>query len=327
MTFSHREFVRCSISTALLFILLCPAQAQTTDGVARKGANPSRSYPPQIADANQEIYKKIGDVELKAYVFNPDDWKPGDKRPAIIFFFGGGWRSGSPTQFEHHCRYFAARGMVAITADYRVASRQDVRAVACVADAKSAIRWLRNNAERLGVDPAKVVAAGGSAGGHIAAATGTIKGFDESDEDSSISSIPNAMALFNPALVLAPVEGLAGFDAKKLQELEPRLGVPPAALSPYHCLTEKIAPTIIFHGEADTTVPFKTAELFTERAQQLGSHCELKGYAGQPHGFFNRSRGNENYFKQTVMELDRFLVELNYLPSAADSSALELLAP
>src|SRR6185503_1822467 len=119
--------------------------------------------------------------------------KPTDKSPAIVFFFGGGWTNGSPGQFEEHCKHLGSRGLVAITADYRVASRQQVKAVSCVADAKSAIRYVRKEAARLGIDPDRIVAGGGSAGGHIAACTGTIDGFDEAGEDKSISSVPNAM--------------------------------------------------------------------------------------------------------------------------------------
>ena len=92
--------------------------------------------------------------------------------------------------------------MVAMAAEYRVYSRHKARVVDCVADAKSAIRWVRKNADRLGIDPDRIASGGGSAGGHLAAAVGTLEEFDEPDEDSSISSCPNAMLLFNPALDL-----------------------------------------------------------------------------------------------------------------------------
>src|SRR5262249_13533381 len=149
--------------------------------------------------------------------------KPTDKRPAIVFFFGGGWTNGSPMQFEEHCKYLASRGIVAITADYRVASRHQVKAVSCVADAKSAIRFVRKEADRLGVDPNKIVASGGSAGGHIAACSGVISGFNESSEDASVSSVPNALALFNPAVVLAPAVGLPPANQEKVDSLIDRM--------------------------------------------------------------------------------------------------------
>jgi acetyl esterase/lipase len=291
--------------------LLVVALVATAGAQEKKGA---KRYPPNMPGAKVETYKTVGDVKLDLYIFYPEGHKPTDKRPAAVFFFGGGWQNGSPGQFEEHCKYLAGRGMVAITADYRVASRQQVKAVSCVADAKSAIRFVRKEATRLGVDPNKIVAGGGSAGGHIAACTGVIQGFDESSEDGSISSVPNAMALFNPAVVLAPVEGLAEIDQDRVTSLKDRMGTDPKALSPYHHVRKGAPPTIIFHGKDDPTVPYKTVELFTKAMTDAGNDCKLVGYEGQKHGFFNFDRGPE-YYNRTVAELDRFLVEKGFLTS------------
>ena len=120
-------------------------------------------------------------------------------RPAAVFFYGGAWNRGTVTQFEQQAKYLASRGMVTFVADYRVKSRQKVAPDACVADAKSAVRWVRTHAERLGIDPERIAAGGGSAGGHIAAAAGMCDGLDDTAEaDSTISSKPNALLLFNP---------------------------------------------------------------------------------------------------------------------------------
>ena len=129
-------------------------------------------YPPDIPDAKVEVYKTIGDSRLNLYIFNPPESAPSARRAAIVFFFGGGWESGSPVQFAAQCRNIASLGMVAITADYRVLSRQHSTIVDSVRDAKSAIRYVRENAARLGIDPQRIAAGGGSAGGHLAAASG-----------------------------------------------------------------------------------------------------------------------------------------------------------
>ncbi len=259
-----------------------------------------------------EVYKTVGDTELKLYIAEPADLKPGDKRPAVVFFFGGGWTGGSPRQFLPQCKYLASRGMVAIAADYRVKSRNGVQAVECVKDAKSAIRWVRAHAEQLGIDPHRIVAGGGSAGGHLAGATGTIDDFDEADEDQTVSSRPNAMLLFNPALVLAPVEGLA-VDRSWLDRIPGRLGVEPEALSPYHHIGKDTPPTAIFHGQADRTVPYVTAEAFAKAMQKAGNPCTLYGYADQGHGFFNYGRAGNEMFVATLTDADKFLTELGYL--------------
>ena len=73
-------------------------------------AQRSWTYPPVFEDAKEFTYRTIGDVELRAWVFQPDDISEGDTRPAVVFFFGGGWRSGTPAQFADQCRYLASRG-------------------------------------------------------------------------------------------------------------------------------------------------------------------------------------------------------------------------
>jgi acetyl esterase len=289
----------------LAFATAFPAQAQT-----------QKTYPPKIDGAEVFVYRTVGDVKLNAYVFGADA-EAETLRPAVVFFFGGGWANGSPTQFEQHSRYLASRGLVAITCDYRVLSRHGTPAKECVTDAKAAIRWVRENAAKLGVDPDRVAAGGGSAGGHIAACTGVIDGFESEGENSNISSRPNALILYNPALVLAPF----GEDNPELQsreaEMRKRMGVDPKALSPIHHVQAHEPPTIIFHGEADTTVPFVTARDFTTAMEKAGNRCELKAYPDAGHGFFNAGRVGNKAFLSTLNETDEFLQSLGWLTGSA----------
>lgn len=275
----------------------------------REGA---AGYPPVLEGARVETYKTVGATKLTLSIFNPKDHQASDRRAAIVFFFGGGWQSGSPKQFEQQCRYLSSRGMVAITADYRVGSRHQAKAVQCVADAKSAIRWVRANAARLGIDPLRIAAGGGSAGGHIAGCTAYSKGGDEPGEDLKVSSAPNALVLFNPALTLAPIDGQAfeGFGQKVPAE---RLGIEPQDISPAHHVKPGGPPAIIFHGRADTTVPYVTAEVFAVKMKAANNRCELVGYDGQKHGFFNFGREGDQYFRDTLQRADEFLVSLGYL--------------
>jgi len=263
-------------------------------------------YPPQLDGARVEMYKTVGDTKLNLYIFAPAN---PTNAPAIVFFFGGGWHGGSPQQFETHCRHLAQRGMVAITADYRVKSRQNARPVDGVADARSAIRWVRAHAAPLGVDPNRIAAGGGSAGGHLAAGTAFIREFDAADEDKNIPAEPNALVLFNPVLVLAPLAGLnldKSFGARVPEE---RLGTKPEHLSPAHHITRNAPPTIIFHGRADTTVPFATAAAFAAKMKEAGNRCELVGFEGQSHGFFNR----EPFRSRTLAATEEFLGSLGWI--------------
>ncbi len=267
------------------------------------------TYPPELPEAEKLSYKKVRDVELNLWVFKPDDWKTGDKRPAVVFFFGGGWKAGSPEQFTEQCKYLAKRGMVAITADYRVSSRNNTKAIDCVEDARDAMRWVRSHAKELGIDPNRIAAGGGSAGGHIAACLGTI--FPEEREKTS--SRPDAMLLFNPACVMAPMEGVPPRSAEKNANLRERMGTELKALSPAHHVSDKAPPCIVFHGSGDTTVAFVTSEAFTREMKKSGVRCELKAHEGEKHGFFNFGRGENRSFNKTMEQLDAFLVSLGWL--------------
>jgi len=290
----------------------------STSGAAENAAPAGRAkkggfgYPPELPGSKVVTYKTVGDAKLALYIFNPEGHKASDMSPAIVFFFGGGWTSGSPVQFEQQCRYLASRGMVAITADYRVASRHPVKAAQCVADAKSAIRYVRAHAKELGVDPKRIAAGGGSAGGHIAGCTGTVPTLDEAGEDGAVSSVPDAMVLFNPALTLAPVEknDFGGFGARVPAE---RLGAEPVAISPTHNVKAGAPPTIVFHGKADSTVPFATVEMFASAMKKAGNRCEVAGFDGQQHGFFNFGRGDNAMFIETMKQTDKFLASLGWL--------------
>ena len=140
----------------------------------------AENSPEPKVQKKEIVYKKIGDVELKLHLY--ESKSENKKRPAIVFFFGGGWTGGSPKQFFPHCEHFASLGMVAISAEYRVKSRHGTTPFECVKDGKSAIRYVRANAKKLGIDPKKIIAGGGSAGGHVAACTGTIEGHEEKGE-------------------------------------------------------------------------------------------------------------------------------------------------
>src|SRR4029079_14661005 len=98
--------------------------------------------------------------------------------------------------FVPQAEYFASRGLVAACADYRIESQHKTTPDKCIEDAKTAIRWLRAKAGDFGVAPDRIVASGGSAGGHLAAATALLPGFDAPGENPSVSCKPNALVLF-----------------------------------------------------------------------------------------------------------------------------------
>ena len=256
--------------------------------------------PTAIEGATTHVYKSIGDVALRLHVFKPARAEASAQKPVIVFFFGGGWRAGVLSQFVPQARHLADRGMVAIVADYRVFGRHGSTPFEAMADAKSALRWVRAHATELGVDPNRLAAAGGSSGGHLAASTAVFSTFDEPGEDLKVSSKPNALVLFNPALDTSAIQqfGDRGRDG-----------------SPFHHLIANIPPTLIMHGKADSTVPYESVDRFCAASKALGNRCELVGYEGAAHGFFNPQNADGKWYRQTLLEADRFLTKLGYLPS------------
>ncbi len=114
-------------------------------------------------------YKITPQGDLRMNLYFPPGWRKTDRRPGIVFFFGGSCATGSPAQFASTAEYFASRGLVAASAEYRIESIHHTSLSACAEDGKSAIRWLRMNAPRLGIDHTRIIAGGGSSGATIAA--------------------------------------------------------------------------------------------------------------------------------------------------------------
>ncbi len=246
------------------------------------------------------LYKQVDTTNLHMVVDYPPNFEHSKSYPAMVFFFGGGWNGGNIGHFEPQAKYFAMRGMVCFRVDYRVKSRQGTTPFESLRDAKSAIRFIREHASDFSVDPQKIVASGGSAGGHLAAATALITGYNEGTDQRSYSCVPNALVLFNPVMDNGP--GGYGYE---------RVGEAYRTFSPLHNIMEGAPPTILFLGTKDRLIPVETAEYYKMVMEKVGSRCDLHLYEGMGHGFFNYGQ-IENY-KLTVSEANRFLISLGYL--------------
>jgi acetyl esterase len=273
-------------------------------------ATPDPSLPASLDGASEFVYKRASGVDLKVWVFSPNDLKPAERRPAILLFGGGAWVNQSPLQFSRQARYLATKNLVAIVADYRVRKLNNTTPYEAVADAKSAVRWLREHASELRISPTSLAVGGGSAGGHLALTTALVSELDEPGENQSVSSKPNALVLFNPLVntVPPPEMVLSPLQKQFLTLLGPRA----REISPSHHLAKNLPPTIIFHGKADTLVPFSEAEAFCRKANELGNRCELVGFDGADHGFFNPAT-SAKWYSETLSGAEKFLRELGYL--------------
>ncbi len=214
---------------------------------------------------------------------------------------GGGWTGGDTSQFYAQAKYLASRGMVAICAQYR-RSLKTAKPVWCVEDARSSMRFLRKGSSELGLDPNRIAAGGGSAGGHLAAATATISAFDCKDDDLSVSAVPNALVLFNPVFDNSPVG--YGHD---------RLGKDYKRFSPIDNLDGKQPPTIVFLGDRDKHLPVASAKHYEKTMKAKGNLCKTCIYEGKGHGFFNLHKNGRDSFVVTMTETDQFLAGLGFL--------------
>jgi len=277
----------------------------------------------QPADSKTSVvYKTTPQGNLKINLYFPPDWKASDHRPAIVLFFGGGFVNGTPAQFTSTAEYFASRGLVAGSAEYRIGNTHHTPPEKCVEDAKSAVRWLRANAERLGIDPGRVIAGGGSAGGTISAFTAYNNAYEPDGENVAISSVPNALVLYNPALGF-PEHFTPTADEQKTRRDEEQRQKLGGFIANWK-VTKNGPPAILFFGTKDDLLV--KARDFAAQLQAAGTRVELYTAEGQRHGFFN-DRPNTPWHALVVRQTDLFLASLGYLQGAptvampSDSSA------
>jgi acetyl esterase len=263
-----------------------------------------------LTAAESIVYKSTDNRKLHLHIEKPTDWKPTDKRPAVVFFFGGGWVGGSAEQFLPQSQSLANQGAVGIRVEYRTIPKGDPGPpVVCCADAKSAMRFVRSHAADLGIDPTRIAAAGGSAGGHLAAFTALVPGLDDPADDTSISCKPDALILFNPVFNNGP--GQWGHQ---------RLGNRFREFSPAHHISKAAPPTCIFLGDSDKLIGVPVLREYEADMKAASARCDAHVYPGAGHGFFNK----EPYRSQTLTETQKFLVSLGWLKSGPTSIPLKI---
>lgn len=142
------------------------------------------------------IYKKTAKRDLGISIYLPT--KKENTTPLIIFFHGGGWNNGTPEQFLPQAIYYKNKGVACALVAYRLKGADNTDPFTALADAKSAVRFLKKNAANLQIDTTKIILAGGSAGGYLAAACQWVNGFNDSTDNLTISTKGIGLILFNP---------------------------------------------------------------------------------------------------------------------------------
>jgi len=286
-----RYIKRILFSIAVLGSILVSAQKKFSSHIPGK-------------EAKELIYKIVDADTLKMELYFPDNLKKNKKYPSIVFYYGGGWNGGTIDQFRDQAGYFASRGMVTVLVDYRVKNRHGTTPYESVKDAKSAIRYLKKHARELHIDKNKMVASGGSAGGHLAAAVGLLPGVNEPTDDISVNTKVSALVLYNSVVDNGP--GPGGFQHE-------RMGENYLTISPIHHIKKGAPPTLFILGDKDHLIPVSVAHDYKARMDAVGSRCEVLIYKDQGHGFFNKRVDTDEYYIITTREVDKFLSSLGFI--------------
>lgn len=210
--------------------------------------------------------------------------------PGIVCIHGGGFRAGTREGFNRLCIQLAERGYVAVTVTYRLAPKYQFPAA--VFDVKSAVRWMRANAEKYNIDPKRIGTTGGSAGGHLAqflGVTGGVKRFEGDGGNSQYSSSVNCVVNF-----YGPSDFTKSYDASvdaaevlplflggNLQQQRRRHIVS----SPLYWVTPDAAPTLCIHGTRDRYVAHEQAVWLIDRLKASEVEAKLMTIEGADHGF------------------------------------------
>jgi acetyl esterase len=260
------------------------AQDDPTEGVPvseRITASPGKKF----------IYKTVNNQEQAMEIYFPKDWQASQKRVAMLLFHGGSWKSGNLNQFRYDGEYFAKRGLVVATANYRMHTAAEEKALPpgesrkriCITDARSAIRWMKQHAGELGIDPERIITGGGSAGGHLAVMASLVDGLDDPNDPKEFDTKVVAHLLYNPAF------SEAGKDRDRLVDV-------------FAQLKKGMTPAIYFFGEQDQWK--KASDILVPRIVANGDEATLWTAAGVGHSFFMKRPWKD----VCLIEADRFLV-------------------
>ncbi|NNE94318.1 MAG: alpha/beta hydrolase [Verrucomicrobiales bacterium] len=267
-----------------------------------------------LETADTLVFKSLPDVEgpdLQIYLYQPVNPPKGELRPMILFFFSSGWDRGHVSQFAPQALHFAERGVVTALVEYRTAaSHPGSTPIQAMQDVRSSIRWARMSAEELRVDPEKIIAAGGRAGGHMAATTAMNPDVREDGTDpEEIDGRPNGVVLFAPIIDLTR-------DTYATKRFETPAEAKGFSLSRF--IDPGMPPMIIFHGTMDRFIPCESVRTFAKKLNRKKRNvCEFHPFDGREESFFNLNVDPFSY-EAVLAATDQFLVNQGFLPENAD---------
>ncbi|WP_162341590.1 alpha/beta hydrolase [Paenibacillus paridis] len=278
-------------------------------------------------------------VSLELLVVKPVGWQSTDLRSAVVWIHGGGWERGEPAMLLPQCRYFAKRGAVSFSVQYRLLTAlpkaeasddseiPNRTIVDCLTDCKTALRYIRSHAKAFGIHTARIAVAGDSAGGYLAAGLGMLDEFDREDEDTSISSKADLIVMCSGIVDLTrkwksyvPFNGAAGDAVEEQEQAEHTIHdwnkrhEYAKRLSPLYQAAVGQPPMLVMHGLEDTTVEPVEAAHFYDAYAKAGNEAELVLLPKLRHAFiiYGYSATDEQV-KTALAIMDDFLTSKQFL--------------
>jgi acetyl esterase/lipase len=292
---------RFNIGFGFLLVLLAsmiPSKSPTfAQEQPETKAKPKADLPLGITWDFDVPYIKDGQPAQRLDIYYPEQ-PPKEPLPLIVHIHGGGWMGGS--KYPCDARMMTSQGYVVASVEYRFS--QAAKFPAQIQDCQAAIRWLRANARRYHINPAKVGVMGGSAGGHLSALVGVTGGkkvFAAIGGNEEMSDAVQCVCdIFGPknfASVMeqaekdknvknifkfnTPTDPYSELIGANLSEREKTV-----AVSPITYVDKHSPPILIFHGTHDALVPYAQSEEFEAAMKKNGAPVWLQKFPGAGHG-------------------------------------------
>jgi acetyl esterase/lipase len=245
-------------------------------------------------------YRAADGSELPLLVFEPGE----GVRPqaGIVLFHGGALLKGSADRLAPHCRSLASRGILAVSAGYRLVGLGARSIDDCIADARLAIEQFEQLATSRGLGAAQLASGGSSAGGHLALLTAMV-----GSDGHGTASEPGVAAVvgFNPSGL-----DLRSFEPELQRQLESQIGIAAGGLAEYSAIEfvrPGNPPVLIHHGTDDKVEPIDCVRRFRDAMVGAGNECTLLEYEHAEHGF--HYPGDNGHFEDVIDATARFLLD------------------
>jgi acetyl esterase/lipase len=241
-------------------------------------------------------------MELRLDIYRPPAGIA--KQMATIHFHGGGFVGGNKESLAERIRPYAALGYVAIAAQYRLSGQAGFPAL--VHDAKAAIRWVRANAQKLGLQPQRIGVVGYSAGGYLAlftAGTSNRREFEGNGGNMNVGSEVATCIAYYPATSIPNNMMPPGSDEAAIRN----------AMATTH-IVKGYPPAIIFHGVEDTTIRLESSQRLFQQFRDAGVPAELHAFQGVPHVFDSHAEFAEACARLADLYIDRHVLNPRTYP-------------